>query len=238
MSRHLKRLAAPRSWRIGRKEKKFAVKPAPGPHKIEEAIPLLLVVRDILGYAKTGREAKKIIGEGKIVVDKKIRRDLKFPVGLMDLVEIPTTNERWIVLLDKKGKLTLKNISENSSKYKLCKIVNKTVVRGGDVQLNLHDGRNLLVKKEKDEYKTKDTLLLDLEKNAVKKHLHFKEENLAFITGGKHKSSVGRIEEIKKTRSPEPNIVVLSKDEEKFQTVEDYVFVIGEKKAAVPEVAK
>ncbi|MDI6655813.1 MAG: 30S ribosomal protein S4e, partial [Candidatus Hydrothermarchaeota archaeon] len=88
------------------------------------------------------------------------------------------------------------------------------------------------------EYKTTDTLLLDLEKNAIKKHLHFKEGSLAFITGGKHKSEIGRIEEIRKTRSPEPNIVVLSKDNEKFQTVEDYVFIIGEKKIAIPEVAK
>lgn len=236
MSGHLKRLAAPKSWRIGRKEKKFVVKPAPGPHKIEESIPLLLVIRDILGYAKSSREAKKIINEGKIIVDKKIRRDLKFPAGLMDIIEIPKTNERWIVLLDKKGKLILKNVSENSSKHKLCKIVNKTVVRGGNIQLNLHDGRNLLV--EKDEYKTKDTLLLDLEKNAIKKHLHFKEGSLALITGGAHKSEIGRIEEIKKIRSSMPNIVVLSKDNEKFQTVEGYVFVVGEKKAAISEVAK
>lgn len=236
MSGHLKRLAAPKSWRIGRKEKKFVVKPAPGPHKIEESIPLLLVIRDILGYAKSSREAKKIINEGKIIVDKKIRRDLKFPAGLMDIIEIPTTNERWIVLLDKKGKLILKNVSENSSKHKLCKIVNKTVVRGGNIQLNLHDGRNLLV--EKDEYKTKDTLLLDLEKNAIKKHLHFKEGSLALITGGAHKSEIGRIEEIKKIRSSMPNIVVLSKDNEKFQTVEGYVFVVGEKKAAISEVVK
>ncbi|MFH1774986.1 MAG: 30S ribosomal protein S4e [Methanobacteriota archaeon] len=235
---HLKRLAAPKSWRIGRKEKKFVVKPVPGPHKIEESIPLLLVVRDILGYAKTSREAKKIINEGRIVVDKKIRRDLRFPAGLMDIIEIPTTNEGWIVLLDGKGKLTLKNISKNSSRYKLCKIVNKTVVKGGNIQLNLHDGRNFLVEKEKDEYKTKDALLLDLEKNAIKKHLHFKEGSFAFITGGKHKSEIGRIEEIKKIRSSMPNIVVLSKDNEKFQTVEDYVFVIGEKKIAIPEVAK
>jgi small subunit ribosomal protein S4e len=235
---HLKRLAAPKSWRIGRKEKKFVVKPVPGPHKIEESIPLLLVVRDILGYAKTSREAKKIINEGRIVVDKKIRRDLRFPAGLMDIIEIPTTNEGWIVLLDGKGKLTLKNISKNSSRYKLCKIVNKTVVKGGNIQLNLHDGRNFLVEKEKDEYKTKDALLLDLEKNAIKKHLHFKEGSFALITGGKHKSEIGRIEEIKKIRSSMPNIVVLSKDNEKFQTVEDYVFVIGEKKIAIPEVAK
>lgn len=238
MSGHLKRLAAPKSWRIKRKEKKFVVKAAPGPHKMEEALPLLLAVRDVLGYAKTSREAKKIINEGKIIVDKKIRRDYKFPVGLMDVIEIPTTNERWIILLDRKGKLTLKNVSENSSRYKLCRIMNKTVVKGGSIQLNLHDGRNVLIEKEKDEYRAKDVLLLDLKKNEIKKHLHFKEDSLALITGGKHKSSIGRIEEIKKTRSPEPSIVVLSKDDEKFQTIEDYVFVIGEKKAAIPEVAK
>jgi len=49
---------------------------------------------------------------------------------------------------------------------------------------------------------------------------------------------VAKIEDIKILKSSEPNVVILSLDKEKFQTIEDYVFVIGEKEPCIPEVAK
>ncbi|MFQ6105490.1 MAG: 30S ribosomal protein S4e [Candidatus Hydrothermarchaeaceae archaeon] len=238
MKKHMKRLAAPRTWQIKRKEAKWTAKPKPGPHKVGASIPLMLAVRDYLKYAGSSGEAKKIIREGNVVVDKKVRKDFKFPLGLMDIVEIPKTRERYLVLFDKMGKLILKKISKASSKYKLCKIVNKTVVRGGNIQLNLHDGRNFLLSVKKDIYKTKDTLLLDVEKNSIKKHLHFKAGNLALITGGRHRAEVARIKEINTTRTPEPNTVTLSNNSRTFSSVEDYVFVIGEKKPEISEVSK
>jgi small subunit ribosomal protein S4e len=244
MKRHLKRLASPKSWKIKRKVRKWVVKPSPGPHRKDESIPLLLIVRDYFGYAKNSREAKRIINNGKILVDKAVRRDYKFPAGLMDVIEIPEAKERKIVLIDKKGRLTLKKIMKKNTKYKLCKIVNKTVVKGGHIQLNLHDGRNILIRvkdptnPKEDIYKTNDTVVIDLNKKTIVKHLPYKEGNLALITGGTHISKVARIEEIKKIRSPEPNVVVLSEDGSKFQTIEDYIFVIGEKEPFIPEVAK
>ena len=67
-SKHLTRHAAPAFWPILRKEWRWAVKPSPGPHSIERCLPLLIIVRDILGYAKTAREARKIIAQGHIKV--------------------------------------------------------------------------------------------------------------------------------------------------------------------------
>ncbi|HDJ66171.1 MAG TPA: 30S ribosomal protein S4e, partial [Nitrososphaeria archaeon] len=49
---HLKRLAAPPHLKIHVKEKVFTVCPRPGPHPKFECIPLLLIVRDYLGYAE------------------------------------------------------------------------------------------------------------------------------------------------------------------------------------------
>ncbi len=236
MGKHLKRLAAPRAWKIPRKEKKFAVKPSPGPHAARKSLPLVVVVRDYLKHALTAREAKKIINEGKVLVDGSARKDYKFPVGLMDAVEIPVTKERYIVLLDTNGKLVLKNLPEGAAGVKLCKIVNKTIVRGGKIQLNLHDGRNLLLKDKGETYKTKDTLLLDLSKKEIKQHLAFKEGALAYITGGEHIGEVAKIEAMRSFKSPEPDVVTLSRGEEKFQTIEDYIFVIGEKEPALEGV--
>lgn len=238
MKRHLKRLAAPRAWRIPRKEKKWTVKPSPGPHRAEKSIPLLLVVRDLLGHARTSREAKKIIKEGKVLVDKKVRKDHKFPVGLMDVVEIPGVRERWLVLFDKQGRIKLNKLTVKRAKTKLCKLLNKTLVRGGKVQLNLHDGRNILIDPAEDVYKTKDTLLLDLKKKRIVGHIPFKEGSKALITGGKHISRIAEIKEYRVKRGSEANIVVLKDGEGEFETIEDYVFVVGEKKLVLPEVAK
>ncbi len=239
---HLKRLAAPRSWTLPRKVKKFTTRPSPGPHATSESLPLMLVIRDILGYAKNKREANIILSERKALVDGKVRTSGNFPVGLMDIVEIPALKKAWIVLIDKRGKFILVEIPKSRSKEKLCRIINKTLVRGGHLQLNLHDGRNVLVRvkdpksPKEDSYKTKDTLIFDIEKNAVVGEIPFKKGSLALVTGGKHKGCIATIEEYKPLRSPRPNIVILASDQEKFETREDYVFVVGDKKAMIPEV--
>jgi ribosomal protein S4E len=56
---------------------------------------------------------------------------------------------------------------------------------------------------------------------------------LAFITGGKNTSRVGRIEEIKITRGAQPNMVVLRSGENTFEAPKDYVFVVGKEKSEI-----
>jgi len=51
MGKHQKRIAAPRSWRIGRKTAYWTVKPRPGPHPGDRSMPLLLIIRDMLQLA-------------------------------------------------------------------------------------------------------------------------------------------------------------------------------------------
>jgi len=63
-SGHLKRKPAPKMWPIHRKEAVWTVRPKPGPHSISRSLPLALIVRDILGFAKTVKEAKNIISQG------------------------------------------------------------------------------------------------------------------------------------------------------------------------------
>jgi len=150
---------------------------------------------------------------------------------LMDIIEIPSAEDYRIVIFDKKKRLVLEKIDKRKAKYKLCKIKDKSFVKGGKMQLHLHDGRNILVKK--DVYKTKDTIILNLENNKIKSCLKYEVGNLAYITGGSHTSEVAKIKEIKITRSSMPNMVTLENEKE-FETIEDYVFVIGEKKPYLP----
>ncbi len=163
MGKHQKRIAAPRSWRIERKTAYWTVKPRPGPHPGDRSMPLLLIIRDMLKLADSSKEAKRILNEGEVVVNGRVRKDLKFPVGIFDILSIPRIKDNYIVLLDKKGKLSLVKIGQEEASKKLCRVNGKRMLKGGQIQLNLHDGRNILLEEERAEkIKTKDSLLISL----------------------------------------------------------------------------
>ncbi len=222
MSRHMKRLTIPKSWKIPKKEVKWAVKPSPGKHPLESSVPLGIVVRDMLRYADTMREARRIIGGRKVIVDGKVVMDYKAPIGMMDVVSIPEVGEHYRMLFDIKGRLTLTKIDEERAKWKLVRINDKTYVRGGKLQLNMHDGRNILV--DKDTYKTGDVLKISLPEQKILRHLPLKEGSKAIITGGKHGGSLGVIKKYEVIKGTQSNIVTF---EEGFRTIKDYVFVVG-----------
>ncbi|UCH88983.1 MAG: 30S ribosomal protein S4e [Thermoplasmata archaeon] len=227
MSGHMKRLAAPRKWAIPRKTERWVVKSSPGPHKLTESLPLILVVRDRLKLCDTAKEARYIIGQHEIMVDGKVVTNYKHPVGFMDVISIPKQKEHYRVLLDTRGKIQLIPITKEESKWKLSRIENKTTVKGGKTQLNLHDGRNILLPKNK--YKVCDVLKIDLEKQKILGAYSFEKGNLAMFIGGKHIGRLAAITDMKVTRSPMPNMVSF----ESFSTSQEYVFVVGKDTAEI-----
>jgi small subunit ribosomal protein S4e len=235
MSKHIKRLTIPKSWKIPKKEVKWAVKVSPGKHPQKSSMPLGMVLRDMLGYADNMREARRIIGSRKILVDGKVEIDHKAPVGFMDVISIPESNEHYRMLFDAKGRLTLIQIDDERAKWKLVRIDNKTYVRGGRVQLNLHDGRNILVDRDKDVYKTGDVLKIAIPEQKIIRHIPLKEGNKAMIIGGTHGGSLATVKKYEIIRGPEPNMVSF---EEGFSTIKDYVFIVGTEtpEVKIPEV--
>ena len=227
MGRHQIRVAAPRSWPITRKTHAWVVGANAGSHSKETGIPLLVVVRDMLKIANNSREAKRIINEGNILVDGIARKDYKYMTGLFDIVSLPAVNEYYRLLLDANNRFKL--FKESQGALKLCRVNNKTVLRKGGVQLNLHDGNNLLASNE---YKTFDTIMLSLPDRNIAKHIAYKTGNLALIVGGEHSGEIGKIKQIRKVRGSGTNMVVLSNENE-FETIENYVFMIGE---STPEI--
>ncbi len=230
----LKRKPAPRFWPIHRKEDPWVVKPSAGPHSLENCLPLTLVLRDILGLAETRREAQTIIYQGKIIVNGKIAQKDDFPVGLMDIISIPEADKYYRLTPNHKG-LSLKPITKDEANFKLSRIDGKTTVTGG-VQLNLHDGTNLLVKvadrknPQEDIYETFDVLKLTFPDQQVTERLPFKEGNLAIITGGKNIGVQGKIVEIEKAEGKKRRSALVIVEDEKgarYQTILDFVFSIG-----------
>lgn len=235
--RHLRRETAPVFWPIHRKKHVWTLKPDPGPHPIERCIPLGIIIRDLLGYAETMREAKKILAQGKVLVDWRVRRDVHFPVGLMDVVSIPEVNKNWRVLPYGKG-LALFEISGEEVKWKICRIEDKTTLPGGHLQLNLHDGRNIMIRCEDprkpvgSEYSTLDTLRISLPDQAILEHLKLDVGMMALIIDGENLGRHGFIKSIDLIEGQKRRRCLVTIEDEAgntYQTILDYVFVVGDK---------
>lgn len=63
-------------------------------------------MKNRLKYALSARDVTKIVRdkEGLIKVDHKIRRDPRYPLGIMDVVSIDKTGEHFRILYDVKGR--------------------------------------------------------------------------------------------------------------------------------------
>lgn len=235
MSKHLKRLNAPRVVRIHRKERTWTVRPSPGPHPLEKSISLGIIVRDYLNLTDTQREAKTVISNGEILVDGIVRKSNKFPCGLMDVISIPKIKKDYRILFDHRGKLELVPISSKDATWKLCRIENKTILKGKQIQLNLHDGQNTLIKK--DEYKAGDVLKISFKDKKIDEIYKFDKGIVSMIIGGSHIGEVANIEDIEVTPSSKPNLAKM-KGKTSFSTLQKYVFPIGKTKPVIelPEV--
>lgn len=222
MKKHLKRLPAPRTWKLARKEFVWAYKPRPGPHPGEASLPLAAVLRDMLRVADNAREAERSIFSRSVLVDGRVVVDPKFPVGLMDVVTLAPTKHHHRMLLDRRGKLTLIPIEASEASWKLCRVEDKSTIPGGKFQIQLHDGRNLVTPKS--EYATGTTLKVSVPKQKVLGALPMVEGHLALLTGGQHVGELVHLARVERTRNPRANVVHFS---EGYSTVVDYVFIVG-----------
>lgn len=201
----------------------------------------------MLGLAKNRSEVRTILSEGNVLVDGNIEKEELFPTGLMDVISIPTVNKQYRVLPSEKG-LALQPINKNEAEFKLCRIEDKTVLNGGNVQLNLHDGRNIRIKvkeankPEEDIFDTSDTIKISLPQQEIMEHFKFAEGASAVITGGKNMGKHGKIVAVEHREVQKRKKALATVEDPRgtrFQTTVEYVFVIGDAKPHItlPEAA-
>jgi len=225
MTNHQKRLSVPNSWPVERKTETFTVKADAGPHG-EAGVPLLIVLRDVLGYADTRKEARYALDQDSVLINGKAVSDEERPVGMFDILAFTEREEYYRVFPGQGGRLSLTPLDAESAGSKLGKVVNKQHVPGGDVQLTLHDGQTLVV--ENEDYDTADSLIVDNETDEVVAHFEYEEGALVTAVNGEHAGEVGRVDAIQVTPGSADNIVQIEQDDGAFETVEDYVVVIDE----------
>lgn len=226
-TKHLKRHRSPAFWPIHRKSGTWAVRTSSGPHSLNTSIPTTIILRDQLKYATNAREAKKLIKDGKLLVDGKVRKDNRYPVGLMDVVTIPDTGEYFRVLPDHGGRLKFLPISAEEAQFKLCRVSGKTTLRAGKTQLNLHDGYNLVIDTEADQYKVGDVLKVKVPEKEIQDYIELKEMQQVIITGGRSQGAQGILIGL----GPEPGwkktATIRTAEGDDIRTLSRYLFVVG-----------
>ncbi|MBR9682326.1 MAG: 30S ribosomal protein S4e [Candidatus Aenigmarchaeota archaeon] len=217
----LKRLATPKWWPIKRKVNKFVAVPR-GPYS--ECLPLVVIIRDVFGVADNGREAKKVIKAGDVLIDGVKRKDPNFGVGKMSLIEIPKLNKSWRVV-SRKG-FTFVETTGDDSKLKVCKILDKTILKGAKIQLNLDGGRNLITTEN---YSTGDSLVLKMPEQQVVDVIKMDKGSLALVSKGKKAGKFAVIDEIdNKNRR-----AWLKEGEKRFEVPLNALLAIGKDKPLV-----
>jgi small subunit ribosomal protein S4e len=230
----MKRLTTPKSWGMERKTAYWAPKPSPGPHAIENGVPLSVVLREMIGCCDTAREAKRIIGAREIFVDGKVVTDSKRPIGLMDVLTIPKTKESFRMMVDRRGRLRLTRIEEGEAKWKLVRVERKSTVKKGKFQITMHDGRNIVM--DEAALKTGDVLKIELPTQKVLGKLPLDKGYMALLTAGSHVGEVRKVKGYLVSHNPKANMVEF---EDGGSTVKGNVFIVGKDAPDVklPEVS-
>ena len=221
---HLKRLAAPKTWAINRKESKWIRRPNPGAHSTEMGLTLGTLIISILKIARTSKEATRMLYNKEMFVDMKPRRELGFVAGLFDTVMFPTIKKNYRIIINSRKKLDAVEIDEKESNLKLTRVIGKKLM-AGKTQLNCSDSRNILV--DKDEYKVGDSLVIDLPGQNIKQHIKLEKGNMILLTGGKHMGDYGKLEAI------EGKNIMCKSSKGTYQTLKKYAFIIGKDKPAI-----
>lgn len=235
--RKLKRYAAPPCFQIPVKAYKWVVHPNPGPHPMDYCVPLALILRDFLKYARTLREVKYILNQGYVRVDGVVRRDYKFPVGVMDVISVDKVGKHFRVL-PRGWRLVLTEISEEEASLKVCRVNNKTTVKGGHIQVTLHDGRNVLFQvsdprqKPENVPRVGDGLFIRVPEQEVLAHLPLRKGVVALIYRGTNAGIVGKISEIK----PLPRRKLVTIDAQlggTYRTIHQYIMPVGDQEPVI-----
>jgi len=223
--KHLKRLCAPRSWMLPKTGGVFAPRPTPGPHKLRESIPIVLLLRNRLKYALNYEEAKKITMQRLVKVDHKVRTDPNFSAGIMDVVQISKVGENFRILYDSKGRFLAHRITAEEAKFKLCKVVKKITGPKNVPMIVTNDARTILYPDPM--VKINDTIVYDMKDQKIKEFIHFESGNIAKITAGANQGRIGIIIQIEPHAGSHDIVRVKDTSGNVFATRAKNVFVIG-----------
>lgn len=231
---HLKSLASPKALKIHRKEKVWSTKSSPGPHGLAESIPIVILLRDHLGIVSNRKEARYILNHGKVLVDGRAIKEDRYPIGLLDVVSIPQLEKNYIILVNGRGELYASEVDAKKADKKISKLVNKTMISGGKLQLNMYDGRNIVIdSKDSKKYVTGGSLILKLPDLKIDSFIPADKGKIALVAKGRHSGKIGKIINMTESGFNLKSLTSLDCNGEEVMTNTDYIFIVGDKESMV-----
>lgn len=175
-----------------------------------------------------------------VKVDNKIRTDINYPAGFMDVITIEKTNENFRLLYDVKGRFVLHRITSKEAAYKLCRVVKVAKAKKASIGRNpfqsgqagtipyvvTHDGRT--VRFADPNVKVNDTIVLDIATGKQIGHYRFEVGNLVMLTRGANIGRVGTIVNVDRHPGEFDIVHIRDKRGATFATRLSNVFVIGD----------
>tara|TARA_Y100000310_G_C20690057_1_gene821649 strand:+ start:426 stop:1049 length:624 start_codon:yes stop_codon:yes gene_type:complete len=149
-------------------------------------VPVVIAVRDMLGLARSSKEVKIMINDKLIKLNGKVVKDIREGVRLFNVLE---AGKKFKLGILPTNRFTLEETKEDQ---RLCKVINKKVLGKKQVQLNLHDGTNII---SKDEVNVGDSLYLDFE-SKIKKKVSMEKGSEVFVITGRSVGLKGKILEV------------------------------------------
>ena len=197
-----------------------------------------MLLRNRLHYALSYAEALAIVKDkaGLIRIDGKVRSDLKYPIGFMDIISIERNDEYFRVLFDAKGRFTLVRIDEDDAKTKICKVSTRALGTNGVPYVVTHDGRT--IRYPHPDIKPNDSIRINLATNEIEDTVKFEQGSLVMVTGGKNTGRVGVIFHDEKHEGGFDIVHIRDVHGHTFATRLSYAFVIGHGKQAVIDLPR
>jgi small subunit ribosomal protein S4e len=224
----IKRIAAPRTWPIKRKQGTWITFPKSS-FKKEECLPLTLVLKDLIGLCASSREVKKLVSLGKVFVNSRRVKKPEIGVGLFDVISVTGVKTSWRIVYDSTQKLSLITCSDGDKK--VVRVIGKTVLSKTSLQLNLTGGVNVVSSKKT--INVGDSLLVSLPDFKILEHFKPVKGSLAYIVGGSHKGELATVLGVKDFKGVQENMFSLKSGKNEFQTPKSNVFIMGKTKEAV-----
>lgn len=150
---------------------------------LESSVPVVVAIRDMLKLATTSKEVKEMIKAKQLQINGRIVEQLQESIQLFHLLQAEKTYQLSLL---PSGRFTF---VEHKGKERLAKIMSRTLVAGKKLQLNLHDGTNVIGKSD---MHVGDSLYLD-SKNKIMKHVQLGKGSTVFIMSGSYTGQTGKL---------------------------------------------
>lgn len=182
---HLKRQKATTKLPIPRKGTTYIARAL---SNVDNSVPIVIAIRDMLKLSRTASEVKEMIKQKKLKINNRIVKDYRESISLFNILE---ADKHYTLSLLPTGKFIFNHIQHPDSR--LLKVKDKRLLKKGAIQISFHDGTCIL---SKDKISVGDSVYLDFS-GKIKKHVPLEKGKEVFITKGKYIGKKGKIIEVK-----------------------------------------